>query len=213
MNPDATPGGRPDVMDPGLSRGAAGKAVGGGLQAGTTDFGPATSSMHGGRAGAGSRTSRTTEVGSMGGEASADAGSLGTAGPGPGGGSGLTAAGGNSVLATGRPTRADSRSAIGGELGVGRPLPDQSSADSIRNGAGTTGIGNPGGGLAGSGNSGALDRAADITGDAASAPNYVGAAGAAGTQDANVPADERGAWRAELQDARSEIPDPPDKPL
>lgn len=187
MNPDATSGAAGEVVDPGQLPGAAAKAVGGGLAAGSTDFGPSTAPIHGGRGAAGTSTSRTSQIGA----------------PATGGGSGMAAAG-NSVLNTGRPTRDDSRSAIGGEPRTGRPAPDRDSADSIRSAAGMTGLGNIGGGTAGEGNSGARDRAGDITGNPASAPNFVGADRG---QESRVESadDQRSAIAQSVRDARRGI--------
>jgi hypothetical protein len=122
------------------------------------------------------------------------------------GASGMTAAGGNSVLNTGRPTRPDARAAIGGEPHTGRTMPDRDNAQSIRSAAGTTGLGTIGGGTAGTGASGTLDRAADITGDAASAPNFVGA-NPGQRQDAQIADDEATALQQEMRDARAAMRD------
>lgn len=140
----------------GQMRGQGAKMVGGGLDAGTTDFGPSTAATHGGRGAAGSSTSRTDDVGAGGGSVALTGGQAG--GPGPGEAPGNVSGFGTGTLATGRPTQVDSRQAIGAAAVSGDPgraardLEDPTAmgvAGPARTGAGTTSVGTRGGGLAG----------------------------------------------------------------
>lgn len=148
-----TMGDNPPV--PGQGRGAGAKMVGGGLEAGTTDFGSSTAATQGGRGGAGTSSSRTAGNGIRG-PAATDA---------PGNISGF----GGGHLVTGRPTQVDDRSAIGAAAVSGGPsgaVQDAGSGQNpggpTRTGAGTTSVGTAGGGLAGKPASGRTDRAVDM---------------------------------------------------
>jgi hypothetical protein len=129
------------------------KAVGGGLEAGSTDFGPDTKAMEGGRTTAGAGDSRSTSGRT--GNAAAE--------------TSPAAAGGNSVLNTGRPTQGDSRSAIGAAPLPGKSNPDvedpaaRAVGQSTRAAADPSGIGTLGGGTAGRPTSNPKQRTTDVT--------------------------------------------------
>lgn len=104
-NPDATSGANDVNLQPPAGHSGAFKTVGGGLEAGSTDTGPSTAPMQGGRGGAGTDAARTTE------------GALEPSGE------GMSGAGGNSVRNTGRPMQPDARRGIGGEPAPGADRP------------------------------------------------------------------------------------------
>src|SRR4051812_9062697 len=129
------------------------KAVGGGLESGSTDFGPNTRATIGGRTSAGAGNSRSTS------NVTPDTATQES----------RAAAGGNSVLATGRPTQGDSRAAIGAAALPTKPNPDiedpsgYAVGQSTRAAADPTGAGTLGGGTAGSGATNPRERTTDIT--------------------------------------------------
>jgi hypothetical protein len=160
MSRDDDNNSNPDVPE-NLARTENAKAIGGGLDAGTTDFGPRTAPAQGGRTGAGSDSGRSY---------TGSPNERSTRGdpedPPPNSG-----AAGNAVLNTGRPMRGDERGAIGEVAHPDEPSPetDPREQDSgffvpvgqTRSAAGSS-IGNRGGGAAGSG-AVTNDRSVDIT--------------------------------------------------
>lgn len=91
----------PDVSDH-LAEANNAKATGGGVKAGSTDFGPSTAATQGGTGSVGADASRSVSAGQTGSSDEALPRSAGTIG-----------AAGNSVTATGRPTSDDSRGGTG----------------------------------------------------------------------------------------------------
>lgn len=151
------------------------KAVGGGLEAGSTDFGPNTADAQGGRAGANS-----------------DAGRSYTGNPeARQGGDAMAGAGGNDVTNTGRPLRSDAREAIGAPAVSGDPDAAQSQdtrqhqpGGRASTAAGTS-IGTKGGGMMGTPAVGQRQRATDMTeGRVAGPPGAL--AGSSDTRDPDL---------------------------
>jgi hypothetical protein len=135
--------------------GTAGKVVGGGLQAGSTDFGAPTAAATGGRTGFGTDTGRND-----------------TSGGGPTPGAGASAPGigaaGDTVNAVGRSMQSDSHQTIGGAILPTPPARDveddlgQEPGSTAREAAGTSGVGTIGGGTMGKPTSGQRGRANDV---------------------------------------------------
>jgi len=157
------------------------KAVGGGLEDGSTDFGPDTKATIGGRTTAGTGNSRST------GDSTADTAAQ----------TSPAAAGGNSVLATGRPTQGDSRAAIGAAALPTKSNPDVEDpsgyavAESTRTASDPSGVGTLGGGADGRPVTNPRQRTTDVTeGKAAPVEGTL-----PGTEDLNF----KGAARATRQ--------------